>query len=120
KPAPSPHGSRSMRQTIAATMRTSALPKAPVYQSGSAYRRARSALLRRQHGQKRGDRGDGDQHDDHQLEQLEAPARGAARELLVDAVEHAQLALDGRIPLREMKAVGGHAIEPREVLIAEQ
>jgi hypothetical protein len=39
---------------------------------------------------------------------------------LVDRVEGLELALDGRVPLAEMEALLGRAIEPRQVVVAEQ
>src|SRR5262245_6694061 len=61
-----------------------------------------------------------DQDDDDPLEELGAADVHAVGELAVDALEGLELAEDGGIPLGEVEALGGEAVEAREVLVAEE
>ncbi len=64
--------------------------------------------------------GKGDQKNNHPFQNLHAPGRGLIRNFFVDAFQRLQFAQDALIPLVEMKAPVDHAIDPRQILIADQ
>src|SRR6266404_2393421 len=64
--------------------------------------------------------GKGDQEDDHPLQHFHAVVGCLYRDFFVDALERLQFTENARVPLVEMKATIDHAIDPREILVADQ
>src|SRR6267142_1467209 len=63
---------------------------------------------------------DGNQDDDDPLQHLHPPAHDLIGDLLIDALECFKFAENTRVPVRQMKALGGKTVKAREILVAQQ